>query len=138
MSHRLARLSLIAAVSALALAACNDDNTLQANAFPLAQIHPFDQPIPTKPLFSQPIITLKQVLPKPEADSKQPLPPAVALAPAAAADAAAAPASAAATPDSTAPSASQENKDGAVNPAAGQAAAVTDSQGAAHTQDGSK
>ena len=81
------------------------------------------QPLPDKPLFSDPIVKDHDVLPAAKADTKTPLPPAVPLASAAVA----APAPAAATADA---------QGGGVNPAAGMAAAVTDSKGAQSAGDG--
>ena len=81
------------------------------------------QPLPDKPLFSDPIVKDHDVLPAAKADTKTPLPPAVPLVSATAA----APAPAAATADA---------QGGGVNPAAGMAAAVTDSKGAQNAGDG--
>ena len=133
-SSRLLSCSIACGVALLTLAACSD-SAIPANTFAMAEVKRFDQPPPSKPLWNDPIVTLHDVLPKPAADSPQPLPAAVALPVAAASAAAAIPDAGPATPGSPPQvSASPENKDGGVNPAAGQAAAITDSQGAQHSQ----
>ena len=124
------------AASALLLAACTDEAGHAKNTFPMSQVVRFDQPVPSKPLFADPIITLHDVLPKAAADSKEPLPPAVPLPAVTAAAAAAIPdikPGAPGTDSGAVINVSPENKGGGVNPAAGQAAAITDSQGAQHS-----
>lgn len=117
MTSPLAPLSTAAVLAVAVLAACSPQQGAHAgNAFPMAQPTRFDQPIPTKPLFGDPIVTAASVLPPAKPDVVQPLPPQVALA--------------SATDTSAAPSnVGDRENGGAVNPAAGQAAAITDGQG---------
>lgn len=136
--HRPSRSSwgLALAASTLLLAACNDEIVRTKDTFPMSEVARFDQPVPSKPLFADPIIKRHDVLPKAAADSKEPLPAAVPLpaATASAADAIEQVRPGATGSDSGAViNVSPENKGGGVNPAAGQAAAITDSQGAQHS-----
>lgn len=102
------------------LAACGSDTgapSLHAgNAFPMAAPTHFDQPLPSKPLFGDPIVTALSVLPPAKPDVRTPLPPQAALPQATNTEAA---------PKSDGP----KDEGGAVNPAAGQAAAISDGQG---------
>lgn len=117
MRTRLA-IGALAAVGALLLTGCGRDAAASRDGFPLAEVHRSDQPPPSRPLLGEPIVTAEQVLPHARADRREPLPPAVPLPSAQATDAAPA----------NAPGASE----GGVNPAAGQAAAITDGQGSKH------
>ena len=99
------------------LAACSPQPDAHAgNAFPMAAPTHFDAPIPSKPLFGDPIVTALSVLPPSKPDVRAPLPPQAALPQATATEAA---------PKSDGP----KDEGGAVNPAAGQAAAISDGQG---------
>lgn len=99
------------------LAACSPQPDAHAgNAFPMAAPTHFDAPIPSKPLFGDPIVTALSVLPPSKPDVRAPLPPLAALPQATATEAA---------PKSEGP----KDEGGAVNPAAGQAAAISDGQG---------
>lgn len=101
----------------LLLTACTEDVVVDTrNAFPMGQADRFDQPVPTKLLFGQPVMTAKDYMPVALADIREPLPPAVPLPSA---------------KDVEAASSSTEGRSdgGAVNPAAGQAAAISDGQG---------
>ena len=106
------------ACAAALLAACSPQPDAHAgNAFPMAAPTHFDQPIPSKPLFGDPIVTDHSVLPPSKPDAlRAPLPPLAALPQATATEAA---------PKSEGP----RDEGGAVNPAAGQAAAISDGQG---------
>ncbi|MEG0146400.1 MAG: hypothetical protein RR739_10100, partial [Clostridia bacterium] len=73
---------------------------------------------PDKPLFDAPIVKSHDVLPPAKADTRTPLPPAAPL-----------PQATAVAPSTTA---GTDAQGGAVNPAAGMAAAVTDSKGEQH------
>ena len=92
------------------------DPIVRADTFPMGQADRFDQPVPTKLLFGQPVMTAKDYMPVALADIREPLPPAVPLPSA---------------KDVEAASSSTEGRSdgGAVNPAAGQAAAISDGQG---------
>lgn len=107
----------LAAATAL-LAGCGQDAAASRDGFPLAQVHRSNQPLPSKPLLGEPIVTAEQVLPHAKADVHEPLPPAVPLPSAKAVD--------------EAPANTPGAGEGAVNPAAGQAAAIIDGQGAKH------
>lgn len=100
------------------LTACSPEADAHAGkAFPLAAPTHFDQPIPSKPLFGDPIVTAHSVLPPAKPDAlRAPLPPQAALSQATQTEAA---------PKSEGP----KDEGGAVNPAAGQAAAISDGQG---------
>lgn len=117
-SHRAA--FFLAMGAATMLAACDASHSVHSAA-PAGTVAANYQPRPSKPLFDTPIIASRDVLPAAKADSKEPLPPATPL-----------PSPAAAAPSAGAGDA----EGGGVNPAAGMAAAVTDSQGAAHDADG--
>ena len=135
LAHRWCSLTLVAA-AALLLSACSDGVIQTKNTFPMSQVARFDQPAPTKPMFADPVIALHDVLPHAAAASNEPLPAAVPLPAVTAAAAAAIPdvkPGAPGTDSGAVMNASPENKGGGVNPAAGQAAAITDSQGAQHS-----
>lgn len=109
--------------SAALLSACDQQPPIRSSAAPKDTVAAQLQPMPDKPLFGAPIIKAHDVLPPAKADTKIPLPAAVPLASAQAA----------------APSAGGGTAEGGgVNPAAGMAATVTDSKGAAHDADGKK
>lgn len=122
MTPRFATRTALAATSlaaaGLLLAGCGQEAASSRAGFPMAEVHRFDQPPPSKPLFGDPVITAEQVLPHAKAEPSQPLPPAVPLATAQATQAAPA----------DAPGAQESG----VNPAAGQAAAIVDGQGSRH------
>lgn len=105
----------LAALSWALLAGCTADVSAQRAGFPMAEVARFNQPPPDQPLLGQPVILASQVLPPAKADPHEPLPAAVPL-----------PAKAS-LPDGTA-STNMEDA-GGVNPAAGQAAAISDGQG---------
>ena len=119
---RIAIYVLTAALGSALLSACDNQHSVHAAA-PAGTVAASLQPRPDKPLFGAPIIKDHDVLPPAKADTKIPLPPAVPLASVQAA---------AAAPSTAAP------PTGAVNPAAGMAAPVTDSKGAAQDADGKK
>ncbi|MFG5776452.1 hypothetical protein ACFIQF_05205 [Comamonas sp. J-3] len=107
--------------SATLLSACDKQPPIRSSAAPKDTVAAQLQPVPEKPLFGAAIIKAHDVLPPAKADTKTPLPAAVPLPSAQAA----------------APSAGGGSADGGgVNPAAGMAAAVTDSKGAQHDGDG--
>lgn len=109
--------STAAVLTTALLAACSPQADAHArNAFPMGVPDRFDQPYPSKPLFSDPIVTAHSVLPQAKAQQPQALPPQAALPQATHIEAA---------PANT----GDPQKDGAVNPAAGQAAAISDGQG---------
>jgi hypothetical protein len=97
------------------LAGCTDDAVSQREGFAMAEVPRFNQPPPARPLLGEPVITAEQVLPHAKADPHDPLPAAVPL-PAKASE-----------PSGNADTNKQD--EGGVNPAAGQAAAITDGQG---------
>ena len=107
------------------LAACDASTGMHdahaGNAFPMGVPERFDAPPPTKPLFADPIVTAKSVLPPAKADVRAPLPPLAALPQAGNTNAA---------PANT----GDPQKDGAVNSAAGMAAVVSDGQGEGNDQ----
>lgn len=107
-----------AAVAVLLLAGCGNGSETSRLGFPLAEVPRFNQPPPSRPLFADPVITAEQVLPHAKSDIREPLPPAVPLASATATD--------------QAPAHAPGAQEGAVNPAAGQAAAIVDGQGSRH------
>lgn len=110
-------LSLSLALAAGMLAGCNAEGDPYAgHAFPMAAPTPFNQPIPTKPLWGDPIVTAHSVLPPAKPDVREPLPPLAPLPQATHIEVA---------PKSEGP----RDEGGAVNPAAGQAAAISDGQG---------
>lgn len=113
---RLAALALVAA--AALLAGCGQETAASRDGFPLAEVHRSNQPPPSKPLLGEPIVTAAQVLPHAKADVHEPLPPAVPLP--------------SATAVADAPANAPGANEGGVNPAAGQAAAISDGQGAKH------
>lgn len=109
------------ALTVLTLAACSPATSgghdpYAGHAFPMAAPTRFDAPIPSKPLFGDPIVTAQSVLPPAKPDVRTPLPPLAALPQATQTEAA---------PKSEGP----KDAGGAVNPAAGQAAAISDGQG---------
>lgn len=112
------RLAAALAAAAALLAGCGQEASASRDGFPLAEVHRSNQPPPSKPLLSDPIVTAEQVLPHAKADVHEPLPPAVPLPSA----------QAVADAPANAPGAGE----GGVNPAAGQAAAITDGQGSKH------
>ena len=117
MNIKLTATVFASALAAIALTACNAAQDQQhANAFPMGQPDRFDQPVPSKPLFSDPIVAADSVLPQAKVEERPALPELVALASAENIEAA---------PSNT----GDPKEDGAVNPAAGQAAAITDGQG---------
>lgn len=101
------------AAALLALAACTPEDD---QPFPLAKITPMDLPRPTKPLFDEKIVTAASLLPHAKPQVWEPLPPMVPLPTAQDIDAA---------PKNV----QGRGEGGAVNPAAGQAAAISDGQG---------
>ncbi len=107
--------------SAALLSACDKQPPIRSSAAPKDTVAAQLQPVPDKPLFGAPIVKAHDVLPPAKADTKLPLPPAAPLASAQAA-----------TPSTGGGSADG----GGVNPAAGMAAAVTDSKGGQHDADG--
>ena len=117
MSPVLLPVTFVAAVATWALSACSPATDAHAgHAFPMGEIAKFDQPPPQKPLFADPVVTAHSVLPQAKPDIRTPLPP---LAP---------------LPQATRTEAAPKNtgdpdSGGAVNPAAGQAAAISDGQG---------
>ena len=114
-AHNSPKLALALVFCAATLTACDKQSTTTPKLE--GTVAGAMQAMPDKPLFNAPIVKGHDVLPQPKASTNQPLPAAVALP------------SATAAITSTA-TASPEG--GAVNPAAGMAAAVTDSQGAQH------
>ncbi|BDE71715.1 hypothetical protein ACF8PL_28105 [Delftia sp. WSY_4] len=111
------RLALgVAASSLLTLAACSGETSSQRAGFPMAEVPRFNQPPPDKPLLGQPVITAEQVMPHAKGDPHEPLP-------------AAAPLPARASEPASGSGATNKEDAGGVNPAAGQAAAITDGQG---------
>lgn len=107
--------------SAALLSACDKQPPIRSSAAPKDTVAAQLQPVPEKPLFGAAIIKAHDVLPPAKADTKIPLPAAVPL-----------PSAQAATPSTGGGS----TDGGGVNPAAGMAAAVTDSKGAQHDGDG--
>lgn len=115
-------LVLSAFAGLLVLAACDASerfNSPMASsaAFPMSETRVAAHPRPTQPLFKDPITTTHAVLPVAKADVHEPLPPAVPL-----------PAATLAQADSGVGETNTTDR-GGVNPAAGQAAAITDGQG---------
>ena len=103
------------------LTACDQSHSVHTVA-PAGTVAASLQPLPDKPLFDAPIVKSHDVLPPAKADIREPLPAAVPL-----------PQAAAAAPSSAA---AGDAHGGAVNPAAGMAAAVTDSKGESHDASG--
>lgn len=113
-----ATFAITAAFAAVMLTACSPQaaDVHAANAFPMGVPDRFDQPAPAKPLFADPIVAAHSVLPQAKVEVREPLPPQAALPQAANIEAA---------PANT----GNPEAGGAVNPAAGQAAAISDGQG---------
>lgn len=109
------RLALGMAAACVLLAGCTGEAASQRAGFAMAEVPRFNQPPPAKPLLGEPVITAEQVMPHAKADPHEPLPAAVPL-PAKASE-----------PSGNANTNKQD--EGGVNPAAGQAAAITDGQG---------
>ena len=116
------RTALALAMGAIAfLTGCDQPHSVHGVA-PAGTVAANIQAQPDKPMFDAPIVKSHDVLPLAKADTKEPLPPAAPL-----------PQATAVAPGVTADTSTQG---GAVNPAAGMAASVTDSKGAAHDGDG--
>ena len=105
----------------LLITGCDQPHSVHSAA-PAGTVAASLQARPDKPLFDAPIVKSHDVLPPAKADIKAPLPAAVPL-----------PTAAAAAPSATA---GADAQGGAVNPAAGMAAAVTDSKGSQHDANG--
>ena len=103
------------------LTGCDASHSVHAAA-PAGTVAASLQARPDKPLFDAPIVKSHDVLPPAKADTRTPLPPAAPL-----------PQATAVAPSTTA---GTDAQGGAVNPAAGMAAAVTDSKGEQHDADG--
>ena len=118
--HHRTALALVMGATAF-LTGCDASHSVHAAA-PAGTVAASLQARPDKPLFDAPIVKSHDVLPPAKADIKAPLPAAVPL-----------PTAAAAAPSATA---GADAQGGAVNPAAGMAAAVTDSKGSQHDANG--
>ena len=116
------RTALVLAVGATALLTGCDQPFSAHNPAPTGTVAASLQPRPDKPLFAAPIVKSHDVLPLAKADTRTPLPPAAPL-----------PQATAVAPSATA---GADAQGGAVNPAAGMAAAVTDSKGEPHNATG--
>src|SRR5258708_513010 len=106
----------VAASSCLGRAAGAGETSSTRAGFPMAEVPRFNQPPPAKPLLGQPGIMAEQAMPHAKEDPHEPLPPAPPL-PAKASE-----------PAAGAGATTKEHA-GGVNPAAGQAAAISDGQG---------